>query len=510
MGIPKLRPLLQPATADSSPPPNPVPQVSRPAREHLRLRVQERGRATKRRHFVRALRRVTSLGALDGAVLYGSREALQLLREAGWSQEFAVSLFPAGFMGGWGSISAIIVGLVLSGAYNSEQRWVSTQAVMRGVGLGAALAMWQSIDTAGIVWTAGRWALVATALGLLIFLGRNLLWLAVVRYRLAGRPNDRVILVGNPLSAASQAAAQAILRRPGTYSLGWLAERGGAEDYLGHPSAVWEVLWETGTDTVVLCGDLTRAMFDSVVEAAAVAGCRVLSVQRFGTLLASQPRAISDPTFRVLELTFPASRAGQDVAKRVFDVVAAGSLLLLFSPLLAVIALWIVVDSRGPVLFRQERVGQAGRTFKMWKFRTMVDGADRLKAELQHLNDSGDPRLFKIAHDPRVTTAGAVLRRWSLDELPQLCNVLQGHMSLVGPRPFFESDLADYDDHHFIRLSVKPGVTGLWQVRGRSSIVDFEQVVELDREYVENWSFWMDLRILLETLPAVARRTGAY
>jgi lipopolysaccharide/colanic/teichoic acid biosynthesis glycosyltransferase len=158
----------------------------------------------------------------------------------------------------------------------------------------------------------------------------------------------------------------------------------------------------------------------------------------------------------------------------------------------------------------QERVGQAGRVFRMLKFRTMRQGADAEKAEFAHLNCTGDHRLFKIPNDPRVTKVGAFLRRWSLDELPQLFNILRGDMSLVGPRPFFESDLAAYDDHHFIRLAVKPGVTGLWQVKGRSSIVDFEEVVQLDRRYIENWSFGMDLSILLHTIPAVLRRTGAY
>ena len=155
-------------------------------------------------------------------------------------------------------------------------------------------------------------------------------------------------------------------------------------------------------------------------------------------------------------------------------------------------------------------MGQAGRVFMMWKFRTMQEGADRAKAEVAHLNQSGDPRLFKIPNDPRVTGAGHFLRRWSLDELPQLWNVFLGRMSLVGPRPFFASDLEAYDDHHFIRLTVKPGVTGMWQVKGRSAIVDFEEVIDLDREYVEKWSFLLDLRILLATLPAVFRRTGAY
>jgi lipopolysaccharide/colanic/teichoic acid biosynthesis glycosyltransferase len=181
-----------------------------------------------------------------------------------------------------------------------------------------------------------------------------------------------------------------------------------------------------------------------------------------------------------------------------------------FSPLLVGLGIWIKLDSRGRVLFVQERVGQAGRVFRMLKFRTMRNGADNEKAYLEHLNHTGDPRLFKIPEDPRVTRAGRFLRRWSLDELPQLLNVIRGDMSLVGPRPFFECDLAAYDDHHFLRLAVKPGVTGLWQIRGRSSIVDFEEVVRLDRDYVENWSLGRDLAILFATLPAVVKRTGAY
>jgi lipopolysaccharide/colanic/teichoic acid biosynthesis glycosyltransferase len=139
----------------------------------------------------------------------------------------------------------------------------------------------------------------------------------------------------------------------------------------------------------------------------------------------------------------------------------------------------------------------------------MQDGADGLKAKLAHLNHSGDPRLFKIIEDPRVTRVGAWLRRWSLDELPQLWNVLKGEMSLVGPRPFFESDLDYYEIHHFGRLGMKPGITGLWQVSGRSDIVDFEEVVALDTEYLRDWSLWLDLKILLLTVPAVVRRRGA-
>ena len=146
----------------------------------------------------------------------------------------------------------------------------------------------------------------------------------------------------------------------------------------------------------------------------------------------------------------------------------------------------------------------------MFKLRTMHDGADDAKAAVAHLNDSVDVRLFKIRQDPRATRLGAMLRRWSLDELPQLYNVLVGDMSLVGPRPFVETDLIYYEPHHFDRFSVRPGITGLWQVSGRSDIVDFEEVVRLDCQYIRMWSVWLDLAILARTLPAVVRRRGAY
>jgi lipopolysaccharide/colanic/teichoic acid biosynthesis glycosyltransferase len=184
--------------------------------------------------------------------------------------------------------------------------------------------------------------------------------------------------------------------------------------------------------------------------------------------------------------------------------------LALVSPIALAAAVAIKLDSRGPVFFSQERVGFGGRVFRMLKFRTMRDGADAEKQTVAHLNQTGDPRLFKIRGDPRVTRVGAWLRRWSLDELPQLLNVLRGDMSLVGPRPFFQADLAGYSDHHYARLGAKPGITGLWQVSGRSSVVDFEEVVRLDSEYVDRWSHWLDVKILFRTVPAVVRRTGAY
>lgn len=480
------------------------------ARRNPRLLAQLAGAATKRRHFVRALRRVTVLGVFDVTVLLTARAALRFLRDLPATSESFTALVPRGSLGGGGAVAAIVLGLIFTGAYASEERWASVGTIFRGVALGTALALWQSIDTHGIAWTGARWLLLMGALGTTLAVARTFLGDFVRSYRLGAEPSDRVTLVGDPHSKAGRRAAEAVLQRPGMLSVGWLSERADAEHYLGHPSAVWEVLRATETDTVLLCGDLPPQLFDAVVEAAAVSGCRVLSIHHHETLMASQPRALNGGDLRMLELTFPAARAGQDVVKRVFDIVAASLMLALLLPVVLVVALFIKLDSAGPVVFVQERVGQAGRVFRMLKFRTMRTGADAEKDGLSHLNHTNDPRLFKIPNDPRVTRVGARLRASSLDELPQLLNVIRGEMSLVGPRPFFERDLGAYDDHQFLRLAVKPGITGLWQVQGRSSIVDFEEVVRLDRRYIENWSLGLDLRILLSTIPAVMRRTGAY
>ncbi len=211
-----------------------------------------------------------------------------------------------------------------------------------------------------------------------------------------------------------------------------------------------------------------------------------------------------------VEAAKPALGRGDAVVKRSVDVMLAGIGFVLLSPVMAILAVLVRLDSRGPSLFAQTRVGMGGRTFRMLKFRTMRDGAEHERDAVAELNQHDDPRLFKIPADPRVTRFGRVIRRWSLDELPQLYNVLAGDMSLVGPRPFFESDLADYEAHHFRRLAVKPGLTGLWQVSGRSDIVNFEEVVRLDRYYIEHWSLGLDFRILARTVPAVASRRGAY
>jgi len=194
--------------------------------------------------------------------------------------------------------------------------------------------------------------------------------------------------------------------------------------------------------------------------------------------------------------------------KRAFDIVLASILLLALAPLLAAVALIIKADSPGPILFRQQRVGKHGSRFWMYKFRSMQQDADKLLDVLRAQNEATGP-LFKMRQDPRVTCVGQVIRRLSIDELPQLFNVVKGEMSLVGPRPPLPSEVESYEDWQHGRLRAVPGITGLWQVSGRSE-VPFHDMVRLDLHYIRNWSLALDLEILLRTLPAVLSHRGAY
>jgi exopolysaccharide biosynthesis polyprenyl glycosylphosphotransferase len=203
------------------------------------------------------------------------------------------------------------------------------------------------------------------------------------------------------------------------------------------------------------------------------------------------------------------SDSWQLMAKRLLDMCGSAICLLAMAPIFGLIALLIKLDSPGPVFFRQERVGFHKRRFRLFKFRTMVDGAEQQQQKLESLNEAEGP-VFKIKGDPRITRIGKFLRRTSLDELPQLINVLKGEMSLVGPRPLPVRDVERIDvQWHKRRFSVKPGVTCLWQVNGRSH-VGFDYWVRMDLEYIDKWSLGLDLKILMKTIPAVLKGSGAY
>jgi exopolysaccharide biosynthesis polyprenyl glycosylphosphotransferase len=210
----------------------------------------------------------------------------------------------------------------------------------------------------------------------------------------------------------------------------------------------------------------------------------------------------------LFELRPPVFDGFDYAVKRTFDFVMALLLIVFLSPLLALIALAVAVSSRGPVIYRSMRPGIGGEPFACLKFRTMRSDADQMQADLESINEASGA-LFKIRHDPRLTPIGRFLRRYSLDELPQLFNVIAGQMSLVGPRPLPQRDFEQLQEWHKKRYLVLPGITGLWQVSGRSEL-DFDDLVRLDFLYLERWSVGLDLAILLKTVPAVITRRGAF
>ncbi|HZQ05319.1 MAG TPA: sugar transferase [Anaerolineae bacterium] len=206
-------------------------------------------------------------------------------------------------------------------------------------------------------------------------------------------------------------------------------------------------------------------------------------------------------------LMFAAAPAWQLGVKRGLDVIGSALLLLVLSPLLLLIAAAIKLSSPGPVLYRWKVVGQGGRPFVGYKFRTMIPNADELKRELLAQNEMQGP-VFKIKDDPRITSVGRVLRKFSLDELPQLWSVFKGDMSLVGPRPPLQNEYSQFTEEQKQKLAVKPGLTCLWQISGRNEIYRFDDWVRLDLEYIQHWSLWLDFKILLLTIPAVLKGTG--
>ena len=240
-------------------------------------------------------------------------------------------------------------------------------------------------------------------------------------------------------------------------------------------------------------------------------GVQVDIVPRLYEVIGSRMQVHDVEGLPLVGLRVPRLSRSSRLLKRSLDLVLSIALLIVFAPLLAYAALRIKLESPGPVLFRQERMGAGGRRFRIVKFRTMYADAEERKAELAHLNKHTEdgPTMFKIPDDPRITPFGHFLRRWSIDELPQLWNVLRGEMSLVGPRPLILAEDENVVGAGRQRLRLTPGVTGLWQVLGRSDI-PFREMITLDYLYVTNWSLWGDVKLLARTVPRVLQKTGAY
>ena len=504
--------MIQPQT-------NPAAIPARNAALDLRARLSDRQPDVTRRHAYRLGTRVGALVVSDLAAFLLARTALRAVSDgslpgAHLSRDLVSSgpLANPGEPGSMVFLVALLLGLWFTGSY-TRHRGLNTAARL---GLGAALAV------------AAAAVPVAAILGVPRAVGATLLvgaatWLALLALRAVTErflerawPGNRwagpSILVG-PADAPMSSAALAVSRPGGDYTVAahhCVADPAAPGDIRLVTKDVRALIEKTDAEAVILCEPLPEPYVRALLEVALETGCQLLYPARAVRIEDPRPRLVWHHDHPFFELGAPVLKSSAVAIKRATDLALASVVFLAALPVMLVIAVGIKLDSRGPVLFQQQRAGRGGHRFDMLKFRTMRAGADEEKANLAHLNHTGDVRLFKIPADPRVTPFGTFLRRWSLDELPQLWNVLRGDMSLVGPRPFFEADFAAYEDHHFRRLDTKPGITGLWQVSGRSEVVDFDDVVFLDRQYIEQWSLWLDISILFRTISAVMRRTGAY
>jgi exopolysaccharide biosynthesis polyprenyl glycosylphosphotransferase len=261
-------------------------------------------------------------------------------------------------------------------------------------------------------------------------------------------------------------------------------------------------------ELIVADAGISEERLIEIVEAAHRRGVRVRIAPRTTELLVERGEYVPGQGVPLFELRPPILAGTQWAAKRAFDIVVAILILVVGLPLWLVVALVIKLTSRGPVFYSDSRIGLGEQPFQMLKFRTMVSGAERQKSALESVNEAGAV-LFKIRRDPRVTGAGRILRRLSLDEVPNIVNVLRGEMSLVGPRPLPVRDYERLEPWHRRRYHILPGVTGLWQIGGRSDL-SFDDLVRLDFYYLENWSIWLDVTILFKTPLAVLSKRGAY
>jgi len=397
----------------------------------------------------------------------------------------------------------------LARSYRVEVLSVARALAVAGVVLAtlAFLLKWQFLSRSLLVLFLMLAAIVLLAFKLI----------ARVVFRLFGRRHfeeRNVLLVGGGEQAGELVRAIREHYNWGLRLLGWIPLPGEPEGAplearrLGVFEDLQRILDENPVDEAVF--SLEREKLSSID--AAVELCEQMGIRtRVAVKLSPRsPGRLSLEEFHGVPLITLSSVPDTEVrlaCRRVLDLTLATILLALTAPLLAVACLLIKLEGGGPILFRQVRSGLNGRRFTLLKLRTMVLDADRRKGELLPLNEMSGP-VFKIKRDPRVTRVGAYLRRFSIDELPQLLNVLSGHMALVGPRPPVPEEVSGYERWQRRRLSMKPGMTGLWQVSGRSDI-DFDEWMKLDLRYIDNWSLWLDLKILLKTLPAVLSGRGA-
>jgi exopolysaccharide biosynthesis polyprenyl glycosylphosphotransferase len=475
------------------------------------------GRAARniRRHWIRDAVRVSVLVTSDILVFLFLREIIRGLRDSQWLGEGAASLVgalvPLGLLGGWRFVVALVGALLLAGAYGAGQYRRDTGRVLAGVALGAALVLYAPAWEQSLAHVVGLFAAVVLLLTPALSGARHVVDIGVRKVRSRVVPHRTLVVSHADVEVAD---LHAMFAPPSDLTLADTLEldperRSGTDQELRRLGSRID---ETGVDTVVMWGDLSEEEFSIVADAALAGGCRLLAGPRTMKVAGVEPKVAVVNGQMVVELTAPSLQGWQLVAKRAVDVVGSMAGLVMLSPFLLPVALLIKLDSKGPVLFGQWRVGAQARLFRCFKFRSMKQGAEALLSADPALHAKYVANHFKLPEheDPRLTRMGRLLRKTSLDELPQLLNVLRGEMSLVGPRPVVPDELDHYGSGGAqLFVSLKPGMTGAWAVSGRST-VGYPDRARMELEYIRTWTLWTDVGILLRTLPAVLRGRGAH
>jgi exopolysaccharide biosynthesis polyprenyl glycosylphosphotransferase len=480
-----------------------------------RLALTRRAPQIMRRHLVRSAVRITVLMAGDAGALLLLRVALRGVRDEQWLGPATAAvmnrLVPQGALPLVQLLPAVLLGLIVLDTYGASDSRRDAGRLMAGATLGLGLPFWAYLWSHFSPLAMPGFVVLATIISLSLIIERHIIDRVVRRLWPIGPGAARALLIGRP-EETLRALEHPVLVDAREFTLG------GAFDPSEPPvsrgkegfSQLCQTIKQYRADTVVLTGPLDDRSFAVVIEAAGAAGCQIYALTRSFMLGGLEFQTVWRRGAPLVSLNRPALRGRQLLLKRGLDLLVSSLGIVLLSPILIAIALAVRLTSSGPILFRQTRVGLGGKSFKISKFRSMVHDAESLREDLAPQSLYTDARLFKVKHDPRVTPLGAFLRRTSLDELPQLWNVFRGEMSLVGPRPPLPSEVDLYEDHHYTRFDVKPGITGPWQVSGRNSITDFEEVIQLETGYIRGWTIWKDLGILLRTVPVVVFMRGAH
>ncbi|WP_271752716.1 sugar transferase [Cohnella sp. JJ-181] len=495
------------------------------AKSMAQLRIKAVGNASKQRIKIDKLRRLIQISFLTGEyslyiltfylLMYlkvlPDYPAVDTLNPIHWIRDVYVFDKYLLFLG----MTLLIHGFIRAQAVlfsGKRERGLTEELLFSAKATSYAFLM--SIGITFLLKTTFIYSRVTLVTFAILMLVEAVIWRAAHKYtnqamNAKGYLQDRVLIVGAGKVGNELHKALEQERSHKFKVVGYLDDYKIGSEVIGKTTELEAALQNQHIDIVYITIPSERSVIESILHTIYKYNVDIRIIPEMFDRISTVFAFHADSSQPYMEVVKTPLRGMNIVLKRLFDILISAMLLILLAPLFAVLGLWTKIDSKGPVFFKQVRVGKNGVPFSMIKFRSMRTDAERLRERLDTSNEVSGGPAFKLKDDPRVTRTGRWLRKYSLDELPQLWNVLRGDMSLIGPRPPLPDEVAQYTNYHWRRMDVLPGMTGLWQVSGRSDL-NFEEWINLDIQYIERWSIALEMKILLKTVPVVIRGTGAY